>query len=202
MPPLSARQRKAWAPSSTVRIVLLLGDGDRGACSVPIYVHHALVEGDGEVLDGGGESGDLHIDTGKVIRRTRIVGAPFVGFLAEDESPFVFVGDGEERVGSGRYRSATDGDIGGVDEGGGFIGTGAPDLCEGNEFAKDFAALRARAGVIDGDGLTATQVESGFRRRAGALGLILLSVQDNNRESKGETKNRNCGNCFAHADLL
>src|SRR5580704_7263811 len=132
---------------------LLGGDVDRGFSVFPRHAQGAagrgVVEGDGEVFHRRRELGDFHVDAGEVVARAGIGGAPFAGFLADDELPFVGVGHGEDRVAAGWDGGAADVEIGVGDERGRFICAGAPDLAVGNEITENFAALHAWAGVRD-----------------------------------------------------
>ena len=132
-----------------------------------------MVEGDGEIFQWGGEFGDFHVDAGEVIARAGIGGAPFAGFFADDELPLVGVGHGEDGVAAGGNGGATDGEIGVGDEGGGFICTGAPHLAVGNEITENFAALHARARIIDLHRFSVGELAIGFGGRTGAAGFIL-----------------------------
>ena len=150
-----------------------------------------MIEGDGEILDWRGGLRDFHVDAGQIVVGTGIGGAPFAGLFADDESPFAFTGDGEDGVLAGWHGSSTDSDVGGGGEGGGFIGTGAPDLSVGNEAAKNFAAFGAGAGVIDGDGF-AIDFALGFGWWARAGCFVLLSAKRD--AGYDESCNQSAGN--------
>ena len=117
--------------------------------------------------------GDFHVDASEIVAGAGIGGAPFAGFLADDELPFVGVGHGEDGVAAGGNGGAADVEIGVGDEGGRFICAGAPDLAVGNEITENFAALHARAGVSDLDGFSAGELAFGVGGRTGAAGFVL-----------------------------
>ena len=132
-----------------------------------------MVEGNGEVFHGGREFGDFHVDAGEIVAGAGIGGAPFAGFFADDELPFVGVGHGEEGIAAGGNSGAADVEIGVGDERGRFICTSAPDLAVGNELAENFAALHARARISDVYGFSVGELAIGFGGRTGAARFVL-----------------------------
>jgi len=163
----------AGLPQST----LLFGDGDAGAGGLPVEAQGAggggMVEEDGEIFHGGGERRRCHVDAGEVALGTGVGSAPFAGFFADDQRPFLFIRKGEEGVTPGGNGLTANDDVGGGDEGGGLVGPRAPDFAIRNQSAINFAALGARAGVGDGDGFAAAEVASGSRGRARTRRLLL-----------------------------
>src|SRR5271166_2416027 len=179
---------------------LFLGDGDGRSRGFPVEVHGAtvgrLVEGDGEVFYRGGQAGRSHVHADEVTVCAGIGRTPFAGFFADNQGPFVFVGNGEERVAAGGDRFAAYREVGVGDEGGGFVGAGAPDLAVGNQTAVNLAAFGARAGVIDGKGFAAAEVAGSLCGRAGARLLFLCGAHaDEGAEDQG-------ANCYEHGKIF
>ena len=198
--------RRMGHPGATVTSWLLFGYRDRSLGGFPFHVHSAavwrFVEGDGEILDGSGEGSNLHVDASEVVGRAGIRRSPFASFLADDEGPLVLLGNREEGVSACGNGSAANRDVGSGGQRGGFIGPSAPNLAIWNEFAKNFAALSARARVIDGDGLAAAEVEGGLCGWTGSLGFILTRMRCENEDSQGKTENRDSRDHFTHSVLL
>src|ERR1051326_6968931 len=122
----------------------------------------------------------------EIVFGSRIRGTPLSGFLAYDERPFVLLRDGEDGVLSGRNGLSADGDVRADSHGSGLIRAGAPNLTVRNELAKNFAALHARAGVIDGDLLTTGESAIGGGGRAWAAGFVLLSAKAKDGDGKND----------------
>src|SRR6185312_8641078 len=61
-----------------------------------------LIEADGEIFHGRWSCRSFHIGAGEVFTFAGIGDAPFTSFLANDQSPFVLVRDGEKRIASRR----------------------------------------------------------------------------------------------------
>ena len=145
---------------------LLGGDVDAGFCGFPGV---GFVEGDGEIFQWGGELGDFHIDAGEVVAWAGIGGAPFAGFFADDELPFVGVGHGKDGVAAGGDGGAADVEIGIGDEGGRFICAGAPTSPKGTRPPK---ILRPFMRGLEYAIFTDFPLESWHSALAGGLGLV------------------------------
>ena len=78
----------------------------------------------------------------QVVGRPGIIGSPFPGFLADDQSPLVRVRNREDGVIARGNGCATNGDIGSSDKRGGFIRARAPHFSIRREVLAEFAALR------------------------------------------------------------
>ena len=102
-----------------------------------------VFEGDGHVFLWGGQGFAGHGCAAEIVA-LGIGDAPLAGLLADDEDPLIFAGQGEERVGAGGDVEGDDLEVRCSDEGGGGIGSGAPDFAVGNDVGADGAALEAR----------------------------------------------------------
>jgi hypothetical protein len=116
------------------------------------FVAHGVLEGDAHDLLGARER-LLHHGGAAEVAAFGIRDAPFAGLLADDEGPLAVGGEGEEGVGSGGNHQGTDLEVDGGDEGGGGIGSSAPDFTVGDEAAHDLASAHGGGAVVDGDGL-------------------------------------------------
>src|SRR5208283_1481614 len=157
-----------------------------------------LAEGNGEIFDRRRKSGDFHVDAREILIGAGIVGAPFAGGFADDQGPLVLVGNGEDGVSAGGDRLAANNDVAGGDECGSFICTGAPDLAIRNEFTINLAALGARAGVVHGNGFSASKVNRGLRWWAGALRFVLLGLRACGKQGKAKKQRDERDRYLAH----
>ena len=153
-------------------------DGDGSGELVPGELEDAIgasggIEFDGELFSGGGLGGGFHFDAAEVLVGVVLEGAPLFGGFVEDEGPFGLAGDGEEGVSAGGDMEGAEHEVALGGEGGGFIGSGTPDLAEGGEVAvgvPNVAAFDGGAAVLDGDFFAADGGGDGF---AGADALAL-----------------------------
>src|ERR1700719_4731175 len=106
MPPLGRTQPPitcgAWLHWQDIhgRAGILPLDAQRAALAT-------LIEGDGKVFDRRRGRGSIHVRAYKILVRAGIRDSPFAGFLADDERPFVFIGNGKNRVFSSWHVLAT-----------------------------------------------------------------------------------------------
>src|ERR1700682_1943112 len=123
---------------------LLRGDVDGRASVFPLHEQRAtlctLIEGDGEILGGRGGFRNLHVDASEIVFRAGISGTPFAGLLADDESPFIFAGNGEDCVFAGGNGFFSAWNVRRGDERGGFIGSPTPKLARKKPSPKKFCA--------------------------------------------------------------
>src|SRR5262249_427177 len=176
------------------RSLLLFGDGDGGAGGFPVQIESGsgtgLFESDGEILDWSRQRGGLHVHAREIVGLAGVSCSPFAGLLANDQRPLVLAGNRKQGIGAGRNRRAANVQVHRGRQRGGFVGTGTPDLIEGNDTAVNLAGLDAGTGVINGDGFSAAEVPGGLRGRASALGFVLLSRGHKDyRKYRGHSRN-------------
>ncbi len=101
-----------------------------------------VLEGDGHVFLRGGQGFAGHGCAAEVIA-LGVRDAPFTGLLADDEYPLLRAGQGEESVGAGGDVEGADLEVSRGDEGGGGVGSGAPDFAVGNDVGAYGAAFKS-----------------------------------------------------------
>src|SRR5207245_5761537 len=77
-----------------------------------------------------------------------------------------------------------------------------PHLTERNESTEDFAALRARAGIVDGDAFSAAKIAGSFCRRAGPRALVLLAYDCGCRSDNHQASQADDCQTLLHSPLL
>src|ERR1700761_4832950 len=100
----------------------------------------SVLEGDGHVLLRGREGFSGHGRAAKVLR-LRVFGSPLRGLLVDDEQPLAGAGEGVDGVGAGGNVEGANLQVCWSYEGGGGVGSGSPDLAEGDDGGADGAAF-------------------------------------------------------------